>query len=97
LVFCFILTLLLLNLKFLILDFSCPVDSLSSYECGFDPMCSSHSIFCIKFFLLAIIFLVFDVEVAFLVPGLKSAIFLFSFTIILTLGLLYEFCYGGLD
>jgi len=50
-----------------------------------------------KFFLLAIIFIVFDVEVAFLVPAIYSSRIIFSFTIILLLGLLYEYAYGGLS
>ena len=50
-----------------------------------------------KFFLLAIIFLVFDVEVAFLVPSLYSSSIIFSFTLVLILGLLYEYAYGGLS
>jgi len=50
-----------------------------------------------KFFLIAIIFIVFDVEVAFLLPGLYSFALVFSFVIVLLLGLCFEFAYGGLD
>lgn len=50
-----------------------------------------------KFFLIAIIFIVFDVEVAFLVPGIYTFCLLFSFVIILLFGLFFEFIYGGLD
>jgi len=46
---------------------------LSPYECGFEPLSPSHTPFCMKFFLLAILFMVFDVEVAFLVPSLFSS------------------------
>ena len=49
-----------------------------------------------KFFLLALLFLVFDVEVRFLVPSLFSSTLIFSFILILLLGLVYEYAYGGL-
>ena len=70
---------------------------LSPYECGFEPIGSSHVVFCMKFFLLALLFLVFDVEVSFLVPALHSSTLLLSFIFILLLGLSYEYSYGGLD
>lgn len=88
---------LLLSLRFLVPGIDLLSDALSSYECGFDPMCSSRVSFCIKFFLLAILFLVFDVEVGFLVPGLWSSSLIFSFVFILILGLVFEFAFGGLD
>merc|ERR1719193_190417 len=69
----------------------------SSYECGFEPIGSSHLPFCMKFFLLAILFIVFDVEVCFLVPALFCSALIFSFAIILILGLIYEFAYGSLS
>ena len=53
--------------------------------------------FCMKFFLIAIIFIVFDVEVAFIIPGLSCFALVFSFVLILLLGLVYEYAYGGLD
>lgn len=71
-------------------------ESLSSYECGFEPSGLSHVPFCIKFFLLAIIFLVFDVEVAFLLPSLYNSYIILSFVLVLLLGLVFEYRYGGL-
>lgn len=79
-----------------IFAYICP-DSYSAYECGFEPKGSSHHSFCIKFFLVAIIYLVFDVEVGFLIPSLYTSGLTFTFLIILLLGLYYEFMYGGLD
>ena len=72
-------------------------ETLSSYECGFEPIGSNHLPFCMKFFLLAIIFIVFDVEVSFLVPSLYVSTLIFSFIILLLVGLLFEFAFGGLD
>ena len=70
---------------------------LSPYECGFEPIGSSHVLFCMKFFLLALLFLVFDVEVSFLVPALHASTLLICFILILMLGLGFEYSYGGLD
>ncbi len=43
-------------------------EKLRTYECGFEPMARSRQSFCLRFFILAIIFLVFDVEIALLIP-----------------------------
>lgn len=40
----------------------------SIYECGFEPMCPTRLSFCLRFFLVAVIFLVFDLEVVLLFP-----------------------------
>ena len=72
-------------------------ETLSPYECGFEPLSSAHVPFCMKFFLLAILFIVFDVEVSFLFPTLSSATLVLTLVLVLLLGTLYEFSYGGLD
>ena len=72
-------------------------DEVSCYECGFEPMGASHIPFCIKFFLLAIIFIVFDVEISFLVPAVYRSSLSYSFVFLLILGLAYEYAYGGLS
>nr|YP_010183056.1 NADH dehydrogenase subunit 3 [Tachyoryctes macrocephalus]QVE47668.1 NADH dehydrogenase subunit 3 [Tachyoryctes macrocephalus]WJZ50426.1 NADH dehydrogenase subunit 3 [Tachyoryctes macrocephalus]WJZ50439.1 NADH dehydrogenase subunit 3 [Tachyoryctes macrocephalus]WJZ50452.1 NADH dehydrogenase subunit 3 [Tachyoryctes macrocephalus]WJZ50465.1 NADH dehydrogenase subunit 3 [Tachyoryctes macrocephalus] len=76
------------------------------YECGFDPLGSARLPFSMKFFLVAITFLLFDLEIALLLPipwALQSnnpvstiimALFLIT---ILSLGLLYEWLYKGLE
>lgn len=47
-------------------------EKLSTYECGFEPLARSRQSFCLRFFILAIIFLVFDVEIALLIPYILS-------------------------
>ena len=88
---------LLLSSSFFCLLVSSTPDLESSYECGFEPLSVNHLPFCIKFFLLAIFFIVFDVEIAFLVPALYSSSLVLSFSIILLLGLVFEYAYGGLS
>nr|YP_010397518.1 NADH dehydrogenase subunit 3 [Sympotthastia takatensis]UQJ73388.1 NADH dehydrogenase subunit 3 [Sympotthastia takatensis] len=78
----------------------------SPFECGFDPMNSSRLPFSIRFFLIAIIFLIFDVEIALILPMIM--IMKFSnlitwtitsiiFIIILLVGLYHEWNQGALN
>ena len=68
----------------------------SPFECGFDPAGICRLPFCIKFFLVRIIFLVFDVEVTLILPILYAGAQVTSFVAILVVGVLYEWSYGGL-
>ncbi len=43
-------------------------EKLSSYECGFNPFSDSRSEFAVKFYLVAILFIIFDLEISFLFP-----------------------------
>uniref|UniRef100_A0AAU6MX19 NADH-ubiquinone oxidoreductase chain 3 n=1 Tax=Xenogryllus maniema TaxID=3120009 RepID=A0AAU6MX19_9ORTH len=78
----------------------------SPFECGFDPKSSSRLPFSLRFFLIAVIFLIFDVEIALIMPiiitmnysnpitWLSTMIF---FMMILLLGLYHEWHQGALD
>merc|ERR1712168_624163 len=95
--FCLFVVLVLLSLSFLPLTSSFSQDELSSYECGFEPPSLNHVPFCMKFFLMAIPFIVFDVEISFIVPTLFSSTIIFSFIIVIFVGLLFEYSYGSLS
>nr|YP_009503302.1 NADH dehydrogenase subunit 3 [Gemmuloborsonia moosai]AXA45238.1 NADH dehydrogenase subunit 3 [Gemmuloborsonia moosai] len=78
----------------------------SPFECGFDPIKSARLPFSLRFFLLAIIFLIFDVEIVLLFPILASMMSsislslmfsLFIFLVILVVGLFHEWNEGSLD
>nr|YP_009742297.1 NADH dehydrogenase subunit 3 [Mammilla kurodai]QID90392.1 NADH dehydrogenase subunit 3 [Mammilla kurodai]QRG01411.1 NADH dehydrogenase subunit 3 [Mammilla mammata] len=78
----------------------------SPFECGFDPIKSARLPFSLRFFLLAIIFLIFDVEIVLLFPVLVSMSMSFSldmmicsfvFLLILIVGLFHEWNEGSLD
>nr|YP_009503523.1 NADH dehydrogenase subunit 3 [Pectinatella magnifica]AWX65960.1 NADH dehydrogenase subunit 3 [Pectinatella magnifica] len=77
----------------------------SPFECGFDPKDSARVPFSMRFFLLAILFLIFDVEVVLLFPSVLSLemgismwnlMASFLFLIILLLGLFHEWNQGSL-
>nr|AQT00854.1 NADH dehydrogenase subunit 3 [Mastacembelus armatus] len=81
-------------------------EKLSPYECGFDPLGSARLPFSIRFFLVAILFLLFDLEIALLLPlpwgdQLSSPLLTFAWAsailALLTLGLIYEWMQGGLE
>ncbi len=78
---------------------------LQSYECGFDPIGDTRAKFDIRFYLVAILFIIFDLEVAFLIPWaitLKSIGFygfwsMLFFIFLLTIGFIYEWKKGALE
>nr|YP_003457259.1 NADH dehydrogenase subunit 3 [Chaunax pictus]BAI77047.1 NADH dehydrogenase subunit 3 [Chaunax pictus] len=81
-------------------------EKLSPYECGFDPLGSARLPFSLRFFLVAILFLLFDLEIALLLPlpwgnQLTSPLLTVAWAsivlILLTLGLIYEWLQGGLE
>nr|WRM53704.1 NADH dehydrogenase subunit 3 [Bostockia porosa] len=81
-------------------------EKLSPYECGFDPLGSARLPFSLRFFLVAILFLLFDLEIALLLPlpwgdQLSTPLVTFfwasAILLILTLGLVYEWAQGGLE
>nr|NP_818885.1 NADH dehydrogenase subunit 3 [Phenacogrammus interruptus]BAC67462.1 NADH dehydrogenase subunit 3 [Phenacogrammus interruptus] len=102
---CSLLSLLLALLSFWLPQMSPDMEKLSPYECGFDPLGSARLPFSLRFFLVAILFLLFDLEIALLLPlpwgnQLHPAQTLFWATtilILLTLGLVYEWLQGGLE
>ncbi len=78
----------------------------SPFECGFDPLKTARIPFSLRFFLLAVIFLIFDVEVVLLIPvvgflkfsiNFVSIIGVFIFLLILIFGLFHEWNEGSLD
>jgi NADH-quinone oxidoreductase subunit A len=78
---------------------------LSPYESGIDPLGGTRERFSVKFYVVAILFIVFDVETVFLIPwavamrtlGVEGFIAAMIFIFILTVGLIYEWKKGALQ
>jgi NADH-quinone oxidoreductase subunit A len=79
-------------------------DKLTSYECGFDAFNDARGKFDIRFYLVAILFIIFDLEVAFLIPwalnlkaiGMYGFWSMMVFLLVLTIGFIYEWKKGAL-
>lgn len=77
----------------------------SSYECGFEPFDDARNRFDVRFYIVAILFLIFDVEVAFLFPwtvtlgltGYVGYVIVAFFLLILVVGFAYEWARGALE
>ena len=106
----FLFVALILSVGFIFLNFilspkNPDPEKLSAYECGFEAFDDSRMEFDVRFYLVAILFIIFDLEIAFLFPWAISLgsigelgfwsmmIFLF----ILTIGFIYEWKIGALD
>ena len=80
-------------------------EKLSTYECGFEPFNDSRMEFDVRFYLVAILFIIFDLEIAFLFPwaislgniGILGFTSMMIFLFILTIGFIYEWKKGALD
>nr|YP_009459850.1 NADH dehydrogenase subunit 3 [Channa gachua]AUT14034.1 NADH dehydrogenase subunit 3 [Channa gachua] len=100
------LTVILAFVSFWLPQMTPDYEKLSPYECGFDPFGSARLPFSLRFFLIAILFLLFDLEIALLLPlpwgdQLSSPLLTFfwasAILTLLTLGLVYEWIQGGLE
>ena len=80
-------------------------EKLTIYECGFNPFNDSRSEFNVKFYIVAILFLIFDLEISYLFPFVVcidlitniGVYFMLFFLFILTIGFFYEWKKGALD
>ncbi|MBM3569165.1 MAG: NADH-quinone oxidoreductase subunit A [Alphaproteobacteria bacterium] len=80
-------------------------EKLSAYECGFEPFSDSRKQFDVRFYLVSILFIIFDLEVAFLFPwaitlgdiGVYGFWSMMVFLGVLTVGFVYEWKKGALE
>ena len=100
-----IVNLSLFGISFLFSSSNPDKEKLSAYECGFNPFDDARQKFDIRFYLVAILFIIFDLEVVFLYPWsmvLYSLNFfgffvMLVFLFILTVGFAYEWVSGALE
>jgi NADH-quinone oxidoreductase subunit A len=106
----FVFIALILSVGFILLNFlfspkNPDSEKLSAYECGFEAFDDSRMEFDVRFYLVAILFIIFDLEIAFLFPwaislGNIGALGFWSMMIflsVLTVGFIYEWKKGALD
>ncbi len=80
-------------------------EKVSAYECGFEPFDDARRRFDVRYYLVAILFIIFDLEVAFLFPwavslghiGMLGFWSMIGFLAVLTVGFIYEWCKGALE
>ncbi|HTC09011.1 MAG TPA: NADH-quinone oxidoreductase subunit A [Acetobacteraceae bacterium] len=80
-------------------------EKLSAYECGFEAFDDARRRFDVRYYLVAILFIIFDLEVAFLFPwavslkqiGVFGFLSMVGFLGVLTVGFVYEWCKGALE
>ena len=97
--------LVLLGLGFLIGSGEKDDEKLSPYECGFEPFENSRTQFDVRYYLVAILFIIFDLEIAFLFPwavsldtiGQFGLVAMGIFLALLVVGFIYEWKKGALE
>ena len=97
--------LLMLSLGFLFGKGTKSKAKLSPYECGFDPFEDARIPFDVRYYLVAILFIIFDLEIAFLFPwavslnkiGIAGIIAMGVFLLVLVIGFIYEWNKGALE
>lgn len=80
-------------------------EKVSAYECGFDPYEDARNVFDVRFYLVALLFIVFDLEAVYFFPWCVSLSFLtsdgiwsmFDFLVELIVGFIYAWQVGALD
>lgn len=100
-----LIALCLFLLSYLVVPRTYEAEKLSIYECGFNPFSDTRGQFEVRFYLVAILFIVFDLEITFLFPWCVSLFTLdlfgwlsmFLFLFLLTVGFVFEWIKGALD
>ena len=101
----FCLSLLLVTLSYVLASQNPYAEKLTAYECGFEPFEDARNEFNVSFYIVAILFLIFDVEVIYIFPwclvlnyiGAAGIWAMIGFIILLAIGFLYEIIKGALN
>lgn len=95
----------LLGLSYCLSDSNLYIDKVSGYECGFDPFSNARDPFNIKFYLVSLLFIIFDIEIIFFFPWIFALehitivgfFSMYLFFLILIVGFVYEYRKRALD
>ena len=104
-IICSVIAILLVAISFIVNKSSYDKEKLSTYECGFESFGNAKQKFDIRFYLVAILFIIFDLEIAFLFPwsvmlkeiGLFGFWSMIMFIFTLAIGFVYEWKKGALE
>lgn len=104
-IFAAILGLIIVTLSYLLVTQSPESEKLSTYECGFDPYEDSRNRFNIRFYTIAILFLLFDIEIIFMLPwclhlsqlNVLSFWSMIEFLVELGIGYIYIWVVGAIE
>lgn len=103
LIICTSIVVFLIFLSKILSDNRMDLEKYAAYECGFDPFGDARHTFNVKFYLVAILFVIFDLEIIFLFPWAvtlncyQAFYSMMIFLAILTIGFFYEWKKGALD
>jgi len=105
LAFSLFLSILIFNLSFLFIKQKDDLEKLTAYECGFNPYDDARKVFDVKFYLVAILFIIFDLEAVFVFPWALTLNSNFSlgfwtmieFLVELIIGYIYIWCSDALE
>ncbi len=105
LVFAIVLSCVIIFLSYFLSDSTPDVEKVSAYECGFDPYEDARNVFDVRFYLVAILFIIFDLEAVYFFPWCVSLSFLnvegvwgmVDFIVELLAGYYYAWELGALD
>lgn len=103
--FAIFLALLIVVLSYFLVTQSPETEKLSTYECGFEPYGDTRNQFNIRFYIIAILFVLFDIEIIFLLPWCVSISQLnllgfwsmVEFLVELGIGFIYAWCVGAIE
>jgi NADH:ubiquinone oxidoreductase subunit 3 (subunit A) len=105
LLFSLFLSVLIFNLSFILIKQKDDLEKLTAYECGFNPYDDARTVFDVKFYLVAILFIIFDLEAVFVFPWVLTLDSNFSlgfwtmieFLVELIIGFIYIWCSDALE
>lgn len=103
--FAIVLALIIVVLSYLLVTQSPETEKLSTYECGFEAYGDTRSQFNVRFYIIAILFILFDIEIIFLAPWCLSISQLnllgfwsmVEFLVELGIGFIYAWCVGAIE
>jgi len=105
LLFALFLSILIFSLSFVLIKQKDDLEKLTAYECGFNPYDDARKVFDVKFYLVAILFIIFDLEAVYIFPWVLTLNCNFSlgfwtmieFLVELIIGFIYIWCSDALE